>query len=63
MVRKKEESKLTHKVIEYSNYLSRARKLFGNDNATNNALALLYSENEVVAKIDIKGVAKFVVKI
>lgn len=54
--------KLKYKVVSIGDYLPKAREQFGPDNAWDNALALLYSENEVVAIVNKKGEDRFLVK-
>lgn len=54
--------KLKYKVVSIADYIPEARKQFGDNNVWANAAALLYSENEVVAQLDKKGEAVFVVK-
>lgn len=50
------------KVVSIGDYLTKAREIYGVDDIWNNAVALLYSENEVIAVLDKKGEARFVVK-
>lgn len=50
------------KVITAGDYMPQARELFGQDKVWENAVALLYSENKVIAILDRKGEAKFIVE-
>ena len=54
---------LKYKVLSVADYYDKAISLFGDSNLWNDALALLYTENEVVAIVNKKGEEKFVVKI
>lgn len=60
--------KLSHKVVSYGDYLLRAREILalgpvnGMDGVVEIAVAILYSENEVVATFQKAGETKFVVK-
>lgn len=63
MTAKAEEKKLKFKVISYTDYLPKAREMFGRDKSWENAVALIYSENEVVEVIERGGETKFVVKV
>ena len=51
-----------YKVVCIADYMPKARELFGVDKVWENAVALLYAENEVIAIIERKGESKFVVK-
>ena len=69
MVKEKEAKKvepekpnLRVKVVSIGDYLTKAREVFGPDEIWNNAVALLYSENKVIAILDKKGEARFVVE-
>lgn len=53
---------LKYRVVAVVDYLPKAREYFGEENSWNNAVALIYTENKVVAVIDKKGENKFVVE-
>lgn len=53
---------LKYRVVAVVDYLAKARQYFGEENSWNNAVALIYTENKVVAVIDKKGENKFVVE-
>lgn len=54
---------LRYKVLSVSDYLLKAREIFGEEKAWENALCLLYNENKVIQVIDKKGEAKFLCEI
>lgn len=63
MAKKSEEKILKYKVITVTEYLDKARKLFGEENAWENAVALIYTENKVIEVFDRKGESKFLVEV
>ena len=65
MVKEKEVKKptLKVKVVSITEYLMKARKIYGVDNVWDNAVALLYTENDVIQVLNKKGEPRFVVKI
>lgn len=60
---KKEEVKVRFKIISVGDYLDKARKLLGDENIWENAIALIYTENKVVTIVNKKGEDKFLVEI
>lgn len=63
MVKKDETKVLKYKVVTITEYIEKARKLFGDDDVWNNAIALLYTENKVMAIINKKGEDRFLVEV
>lgn len=59
----KAKPKLKVKVISVTEYMTKAREIYGVDNIWNNAVALLYSENKVIDKLNRKGEDKFICEI
>ena len=64
MVEKKadKKSKLTVKIIRVADLYQKASELFGRDDIFKNALALGYTENTVIDKIDRKGETYLIVE-
>lgn len=62
MVEIKKKAALKVKVVSICEYLTKAKLVYGGDDVWNNAVSMIYSENEVIAIIDKKGEQRFVVK-
>jgi hypothetical protein len=54
---------LKYKVIQVVDYLNEARQYFGEDNSYNNAVALIYTKNKIVAVVNHKGEDRFVAEV
>ena len=60
--KKEKKSKLKVKVVSIGDYLVKAKGLFGSENVWDNAVALIYSEHNVIAILNKKGEQRFVVE-
>lgn len=60
---KEKKLELKVKVVAINDYLVKAKALFGSEKRWENAVALIYTENEVIQVLERKGEQRFVVKI